>query len=197
MLPNTLSGVQVKVNNLLAAVYYVDQAQVSFQVPSGIADTASVQVISNGLASNTVTSTAGTCAPGIFPIIVNGTNYPAAVFLDGKYVGAPSIGPTFRNAKPGDIIQLYVTGLVPTPAGVVITPQAVSGVTVTTGNVTVPADFAGLVAVGEFQINFTVPQQFASLPEGNYPLTIAVNGVSSPITINSVPPGPVVLPIQH
>jgi uncharacterized protein (TIGR03437 family) len=51
--------------------------------------------------------------------------------------------------------------------------------------------------VGEFQINFTVPQQFATLPEGNYPLTIAVNGVSSPTNINSNPPAPLVIPVQH
>ncbi len=41
------------------------------------------------------------------------------------------------------------------------------------------------------------PQQFASLAEGNYPLTIAVNGVSSPAAINSDLPRPLVLPIQH
>jgi uncharacterized protein (TIGR03437 family) len=68
---------------------------------------------------------------------------------------------------------------------------------VTIGAVTVPADFAGLVAVGEFQINFTVPQQFSSLPAGNYPLTISLNGVSSPASIDSNPQGAVVLPVQH
>jgi len=61
----------------------------------------------------------------------------------------------------------------------------------------VPADFAGLVGAGEFQINFTVPQQFASMPEANYPITISVNGVPSPATINTNPPGDIVLPIQH
>jgi uncharacterized protein (TIGR03437 family) len=128
---------------------------------------------------------------------VNGTNYPAGVFLDGEYVGDPATGPAFRNAKPGDVIQLFATGLVPTPAGVLPVSQGVNGVTVTIGNVTFPADFAGLVAVGEFQINFTVPQQFANQPAGTYPISIQVNGVSSPVTINSNPPGQLVLPIQH
>jgi uncharacterized protein (TIGR03437 family) len=50
--------------------------------------------------------------------------------------------------------------------------------------------------VGEFQINFTVPQSFASLPAGWYPISISVNGVPSPASINSSPPGPVVIPIQ-
>jgi len=70
-------------------------------------------------------------------------------------------------------------------------------VNVTIGSVTVPALAADLVAVGEFQVNFQVPQAFAGMPEGNYPVTISINGVSSPATINSSPPGPVVIPIRH
>ena len=196
-LPTNLSGVQVNVNNLPAAVYYIDPGQVSFQVPSGVTGTASVQVINNGVSSNTVTAAAAANAPGIFPIIVNGVNYAAAVFVDGKLAGDPGIGPGFRNAKPGENVALFATGLVPAPGGVRPTSQGVSGVTVTIGNVTVQADFAGLVAVGEFQINFRMPQQFANLPESTYPISIQANGVSSPTSINSNPPGQLVIPIQH
>ncbi len=195
-LPTRLSGVQVLVNNSPAAVYYISPKQVSFQVPSGVTGNVSVQVVDNGLAGNTVTAAAATNSPGIFPVIENGVNYPAGVFLDGKYVGDPSLGSSFRNAKPGDAIQLFATGLVPVPAGVLPGIQLVSGVTVTIADVTVPADFAGLVAVGEFQINFTVPQQFASRAAGTYPISIQVNGVSSPVTIDSNPPGQMVIPIQ-
>lgn len=56
-----------------------------------------------------------------------------------------------------------------------------------------PAIFAGLVAVGEFQINFTVPSGLAT---GTYPISIQVNGISSPTTINSNPPGQIVIAIQ-
>jgi len=196
-LPTNLSGVQVKVNNLPAAVYYIDPGQVSFQVPASVSGTASVEVINNGVASNTLTAAAATNAPGIFPVIVNGTNYAAGVFFsDGLYLGDPTIGPAFRNAKPGDIIELFATGLVPTPSGVLPASQTVSGVTVTIGSVTTPATFAGLVAVGEFQINFAVPQQFSSLAAGAYPITITVNGVSSPAAVNTIPPGQIVIPIQ-
>ena len=48
-------------------------------------------------------------------------------------------------------------------------------------------------AAGEFQINFTVPR----IADGTYPVTIQVNGTSSPQEINSTPPGPLVIPIQH
>jgi hypothetical protein len=51
--------------------------------------------------------------------------------------------------------------------------------------------------VGEFQINFTLSQQFASLAAGNYPISISLNGVSSPGSINSTPPGPIMLPVSH
>jgi uncharacterized protein (TIGR03437 family) len=192
-LPTNLSGVQVMVNNLPAAIYYIDSGQVSFQVPSGISGTASVQVINNNVPSNTVTGAAASVSPGIFPIIVNGTNYPAAVFAkDGLLAGDPSVK-GFRKANPGESVQLYTTGLVQTSAGVVVgAPQTVSSsVTVTIGSTTVNADFAGLVAVGEFQINFKVP----NLATGSYPISVTVGGVSSPATIDSNPPGPIVLPI--
>jgi uncharacterized protein (TIGR03437 family) len=196
-LPTGLSGVQVLVNGTAAAVYYVSPTQVSFQVPSGISGTTSVQVARDGIASNTVSAQAVSSAPGIFPIILNGTNYAAAVFLDGKIAADPSNGPAYRNAVPGDVVQLFATGLAPSPAGTTISTTLLNGVTVTIGNITVPATAAALVAVGEFQINFTVPQQFASLPQGKYSISISINGVPSPADINSSPPGPVVIPIQH
>jgi len=130
-------------------------------------------------------------------VTVNGTNYAAAVFLDGKLAGDPGISAAFRNAVPGDVVQLYATGLAASPAGSLVSTTSLSGVMVTIGTITVQADAAVLVAVGEFQVNFTVPQSFASLPPGLYPISITVNGITSPSSINSSPPGPVVIPIQH
>jgi len=192
-LPTTLNGVGVTVNDSPAAVYYIDSAQISFQVPNGVTGTATVQVNNNGQVSNTITAQAVASAPGIFPVIVNGANYPAGVFLDGKIVGDASASPAFRAAKPGDLIQLFATGLAATPAGVLPAAQMVSGVTVTIGTTTIPASYAGLVAVGEFQINFTVPQ----IADGVYPISIAVNGVSSPQQIGTNPPAALMIPIQH
>ncbi len=196
-LPKSLSGVQVMVNNLPAAVYYISPTQIDFQVPTGVSGTASVQVVVNGIASNTLTATSAASAPGLFPNTVNGVNYPSAVFaVSGGFVG-PSNVAGYRNAFPGNNIELYATGLIAQPGGVIPTAQSISGVTVTIGNITVPADFAGQTPyVGEFQINFTVPGQFANMPAGNYPLSISLNGVSSPTTINTSPPGLLVLPIQ-
>jgi uncharacterized protein (TIGR03437 family) len=195
-LPTDLSGVQALVNGTAAAVYYISPTQVSFQVPAGISGTANVQVTRDGLVSAMTSAPAVSSAPGIFPIALNGTNYAAAVFPDGKTAADPSNGPAFRNARPGDAVSLFATGLAPAPSGTTVTVTPLSGVTVTIGSVTVNADFAALVAVGEFQINFTVPQQFANMPAANYPITVSVNGVSSPSTIDTAPPGPVVLPVH-
>jgi uncharacterized protein (TIGR03437 family) len=196
-LPTSLDGVQVKVNNQPAAVWYISPTQINFQVPAGITGTATVQVITNGQVSNSVSAAAATNSPGIFPITLGGTNYAAAVFLDGKIAADPANGAVFRNAVPGDTVQLFATGLVPSPAGTVVSTTLLSGVTVTIGAVAIPASAAALVAVGEFQINFTVPQSFASMSPGLYPISISINGVTSPASINSSPPGPVVIPIQH
>ncbi len=194
-LPTKLSGIQVMVNNIAAPVYYISPGQISFQVPSGVSGNASVEVINNGVTSNSLTASASTSSPGIFPVIENGLNYPAGVFPDGEYVGDPSVQ-GFRNAKPGDVIQLYATGLAATPAGVIPSQQTLSGVTVTIGSTVIPADFAGLVTAGEFQINFTIPQSFANQPAGSYPISLQVAGVSSPTTINTSPPEQIVIPIQ-
>jgi uncharacterized protein (TIGR03437 family) len=197
-LPTSLDGVQVKVNNLPAAVWYISPTQVNFQVPAGITGTATVQVITNGQTSNSVSAATATISPGIFPVPVNGTNYAAAQFYpDYTYVGDPANGAGYRKAVPGDIVLLYATGLTPVPAGTAITPTFLGGVTVTIGSVTIPALATVLVAVGEFQINFAVPQDFASMPPGLYPISISINGVTSPASINSSPPSPVVIPIQH
>ena len=197
-LPTALSNVQVLVNNTPAAVYYISPTQIDFQVPSGVGGTASVQVVNNGAISNTVTAPSATTSPGLFANTVNGVNYPAAVFPDGHYVGNPAVNSAYRNANPGDAIELYATGLTSSLAGVIPNAQTINGVTVTVGAVTVPASFAGQTPyVGEFQINFTLPQQFATMPAGNYPLTISLNGISSPATMNSSPPGPIMLPVIH
>jgi uncharacterized protein (TIGR03437 family) len=197
-LPTNLSGVQVNVGGQAAAVYYISPTQINFQVPSGISGTATVQVINNGVATNSITAQVLASSPGIFPVIVNGTNYAAAVFLDGKLAGDPANGAAFRNAVPGDTVQLFATGLASSPAGTIVSTMPFSGVTVQIGPITIPASatYAALVAVGEFQINFTVPQSFASMSAGLYAISISINGVTSPASINSSPPGPVVIPIQ-
>ncbi|HEY1339541.1 MAG TPA: IPT/TIG domain-containing protein [Bryobacteraceae bacterium] len=212
-LPTKLDGIEVKVNGISAAVYYISDTQISFQVPSGVlsgpsgyilvSSPVTVQVFRNGVGGNVLTTTGTSSAPGIFPITINGKNYAAGVFYpDGKITGDPANGSAFRKARPGDAIQLYVAGLNRIPAGMIPTSQTYRGVTVKIGDITFLPDVAALVGPGQFQINFTVPQQFAALPEGEYPISVQLTlddgaTTTSPEIINSDPPGPVLLPIQH
>jgi len=186
ILPTSLSGVQLTVNNIPAAIYYVDSSQINFQVPSGVTGPAAIQVHVAGASSNVLTTTAAASAPGLFPNIQGASAYPAAVFLDGTYVGS-------RAAKPGDAIELYATGLEAGTAGIIPLPAAIQGVTVTLGTTVIPASYAGQTGyVGEFQINFTVP----NLPAGSYPISIQFNNVSSPLTVNTSPPLLLTVPVE-
>jgi uncharacterized protein (TIGR03437 family) len=186
-LPTTLNGVQVLMNGAKAAVYYVSPGQINVQAPNSVASggTISVQVVRNGAASNTVTLEGSTTAPGIFAYTLDlKTFYPAAVFLDGTIIGDPAVaGNTVRKAKAGDRIQLYVTGLNVSPAGVIIngaisvspTPQVVIGTTPAT------VEFAGLVAPGEYQMNVVIPTGLvpAGQTSANPSIVVKMNGQSS------------------
>lgn len=181
-LPTKLSGVRVMVNHIAAAVYYISESQISFQVPAGVTGTASVQVINTGGTSNTVTAGAAPSAPGIFAYSGGTVYYPSAVYVsDGRYVGDSGAGTAFRAAIAGEAVELYATGLESGPAGVIPTVQSIAGVTVTIGTTTVAASYAGQTAyAGEFQINFVVPRLVA----GTYSISIQAGGVSSPIAVN-------------
>jgi uncharacterized protein (TIGR03437 family) len=125
-----------------------------------------------------VTTTAVQIAPAIFPYSLDGgqTFYASGVFLDGTYLGNPAIFPGARQAKAGDKVSLFANSLAPSPAGVVSVSAPTDPVTVTIGGVTFNADFSGLVAPGEFQINITVPSLPAS---GNFPVTLQIDGKTS------------------
>ena len=177
-LPTSLNGTQVLVNNLRAAVYFISPAQVSFQVPAGVSGNASVQVLRNDVSSNTVTGAVPASAPGLFGYTIGTKTYPAAVFANSfLVVGDPGVaGSAVRKAVSGDRIQLYATGLTSSPAGVIITTVAgISGVTAMIGAAPANVEFAGLVAVGEYQINILVP----NLADGEYPVVIRLNGQDS------------------
>ena len=186
VLPTNLSGVQVKVNGVLCAVYYISASQINFQAPANISGTVNVQVIVNNINSNTLTAAATAIAPGLFTYPAGGVTYPAAVFpASGLIVGDPAAsGNVVSKAHPSDVISLYATGMMATPAGVipgvilnVTTPVTVTFTSTTNSSVTAnaPESFAGLTAVGEFQINIAVP----NLPSGNYYVTVTTGGQST------------------
>ena len=92
----------------------------------------------------------------------------------------PAVTPGTHKALPGDIIQLYAAGLGPASSGNVITsPIPITGVGVTVGNLPAIVAYAALVAPGQFQVNFTVPD----LADGEYTITVSSAGKTSPANV--------------
>jgi len=177
-LPTTLGNTQVTFNGQPGALFYDSATQLNAQATSNLSGTVSVQVTNNGVAGAVFSAPVVAHAPGLFAYSAGGTMYPAAIFYpDGTIVGDPSVVPGTRKANVGDLVELYATGLGPSPGGVLISsPVAFTDpVIVMIGSTQVTASYAGLVAPGEFQINFAVP----TLPAGNYPLVIQTDGASS------------------
>ena len=175
-LPTDLNGVEVWVNGAPVPVYFVSPGQVNAQAPSNISGTMTVQVVRLGLPSNTLTAPVAQIQPSLYYYQAVSKKYAAALFLDYAIMGDPAVVPGTRKAKAGDIIQLYASGLAPSQSGSAVTsPVPITGVGVTIGTADAQVQFAGLVAPGEFQVNFTVPQ----LAAGEYSIKVSTSDKTS------------------
>lgn len=188
ILPTNLSGTSVKIAGQDAPVYFISPTQINVQAPANISGNVSVAVSHNGVSSSAATANAMASAPGLFTYSLGGKTFPSALY-NGTYtiVGDPALYGQAAKAKAGDIIQLYGTGLGPSPAGNIISSVITfnGAVTATLGSTDVSVLGTALVAVGEFQINIQIP----SLPDGEYPLVVKVNG--------SATQSGVIIPITH
>ena len=194
--PTEFRGVSVTVNGVRAPILGLanvnGQEQINIQVPFGIPAPGAVPVVLSNNGSTTTISgvQVATVQPGIFEVSVEGGRFAAALHADYTLV-TPS-----NPARPGDVIQLFLTGLGATnpPVGT----NAVGPVPLarTVLEPTVAIDNAGQ-AVAEntafyapglvtvYQINFVVG---AAVQSGNRGLKIAIGGVESPT---------VMLPVQR
>jgi uncharacterized protein (TIGR03437 family) len=179
-LPTNLNGVEVWVNGAPVPVYFISPNQVNAQAPSNVSGTMTVQVFRLGLGSNVLTAQVAQIQPSVYFYQVNSKNYAAALFQDYSLMGDPAIVPGTHKAKPGDIIQLYAAGLGPSTSGTVLTsPIPVTGVGVQIGTMNATILAAALVAPGQYQVNFVVPQA----PDGEYPITVSTSGKTSPANV--------------
>jgi uncharacterized protein (TIGR03437 family) len=179
-LPTDLNGVEVWVNGAPVPVYFISPGQVNAQAPSNISGSMTVQVFRLGLGSNILTAPVAQIQPSIYYYAYNSKNYAAALFTDYSLMGDPAAVPGTHKARPGDIIQLYAAGLAPSPSGNSISaPVAIPGVGVTIGTAAAQVQGAYLVAPGQFQVNFVVPQ----LPDGEYSITVSASGKTSPSNV--------------
>jgi uncharacterized protein (TIGR03437 family) len=175
-LPTDLNGVEVWVNGAPVPVYFISPGQVNAQAPSNISGTMTVQVVRLGLPSNTLTAAVAQIQPSLYFYQAGSKSYAAALFPDYSIMGDPAVVPGTHKAKAGDIIQAYASGLGPAQSGSAITaPVPITGVSVTIGTTDAQVLFAGLVAPGQFQVNFTVPQ----LAPGEYSIKVSTSGRTS------------------
>ena len=172
-LPDSVSGVEVLVNGIVAPLYYVSASQLNVQIPyETTADSpAELSVNNNGQVAKQSFQVAAV-APGIF------TN------------SAGVLVPT-ASAAPGQEIAFYITGAgavtpaisdgaaPPSSTALADLPAPAQKVTVTIGGAQAAIDFAGIpwALVGVTQINVTVPDGIAA---GAQPVVVTVGGIASP-----------------
>jgi uncharacterized protein (TIGR03437 family) len=171
--------VSVTVNGIAAPLFYAGPGQINFQVPNEVPPgQATVVVTSNSVNSNAAVITVLQNGPGIF---VYGNNL--AVVQNPDY----SVNSPGNPAKPGDYLVVYATGGGavdhPVPSGSPTPPapplsNLLQPATATIGSENAAVSFAGLAPgfVGLTQINVQVPEDLA---DGNYPLQVTINGVTS------------------
>ncbi len=168
-------------------LYFVDSGLINVLIPYDVPLNTGLQlVVAHGTAVSVPVSIAVFAAA---PVIIseNGSGLGQGdVFVIGQG-GVETLADQNNPATAGNPVVIYCAGLGavnPGIAGGTITPgsplqYANATVTVTFGNVTVPAAFAGLTPgeVGLYQINATIP---AGVPTGNQvPVVISAGGASS------------------
>ena len=191
-LPSMLDGVSVTIGGLPASVYYVSPTQLNVLTPSSLPlGPASVVVTNNGVVSSAFTTTVVQSSPSFFYYGAAGTVFPLAVHLsDGNLVGDPAALSGTEKAHPGEILELYMNGLAPSPGGVIATVTPFTpAITVTAGSTSLSVVNAALLYAGEFQDNVQLP---TNMPTGNYALTLTVpNGSTSTSGVTVIlPVGP-------
>jgi uncharacterized protein (TIGR03437 family) len=198
LLPTQASGVQVFFDQLAAPLLYVQAGQINAQVPWEIAGRSStqVQVMYNGVATNSESMTVLPVAPGLFYL-----NYPAS--LQGAILNQDgSVNSVNNPAKVGDVVAIFGTG-----GGVASAPGVTGGYWGTGANtllapplpgansspavayisqVNAPVIYAGTAPTllsGFFQVNVRIPPGLAIPPPGqsveSYDLGVSISPVGS------------------
>ncbi len=181
-LPVSIDGVSVTINGKAAYIYFVSPSQLNLLAPadSATGPVAVVVTTANGQ-SSTVMVTKTQTSPAFFQFDPQARKYIAAVFADGTFAGPAGLygsALTTRPVKPGEIVQLFATGLGATspayPDGRLLTQSYTLAVlpVVRIGGVVANVLYAGLVGPGVYQINVALP----SLAVGDAAVTIDLGG---------------------
>jgi uncharacterized protein (TIGR03437 family) len=180
MLPQTLGGLTVRVGDRILPLFFVSPGQINAQVPDDLATGNQILIVSSpGAPDVRAPFTVVRNAPGLFPVVVNGTAMAMAVHEDGTPVTADA------PARPGELLTVYGTGFGPAerprPEGFPL-PQSpaysiVDGVTVQVGEAAIAAEKAFAV-VGRCGID-AVQFRLDSSVTGTVTLRVTINGADS------------------
>ncbi len=194
-LPTELAGIRVTVNGIEAALFFVNENQINFQVPTGLPTSGqyTVVVFKNGQASAPALVPAAEYAPAVYRAGPPNRE-TIATHTDGRRVTASD------PIKAGQVFTVYLNGLggllngAPTgrPAGAspLVTTRLVPNVTL--GGAAVRVLFSGMTpgAVGLGQFNLEAPNP---LPAGQtLDLLISFGAAVSPtapLPVMQPPPG--------
>lgn len=171
-LPTTLAGVSVKINGVLAPLFYASKLQVNLQVPHSIpAGTINVDVFLNGSATPVASGivVVADAAPGVFTLDGSGKNQAAAHnALDYSINSDFDRYPNSRPEATGAYLTIYATGAGVTspavgdgqPAPTAQLAYAVGTTKVFIGGVAAQVLYSGLAPglVGLWQINVAIPE---------------------------------------
>ena len=183
--PTTLEGVQIKVNGVpapLIAVININGAeQINLQVPFGPGSgPATVMVERDGLSTTIEGVPLTAVQPGIFEFRLDGQLFAAILDHPDNKLVTPS-----NPAAPGDVVQLFLTGLGPTNPVVGTNQPGPFPLGLPLADVSVGVDDQGVEVLGSFyapeaitlyQINFRIP---ANAQSGNRKLSVVADGVVS------------------
>lgn len=181
-LPTTLAGIQVQVNGVPAALFYVSPTQLNFQVPRTTAattgtavqsSTALIEVFLNGQLIRAGAFQIAPTVPAIFTTNQSGTG--AASALDAFTFAPGPFNAKQANGQP-NIIAVFGTGL-----GSDVTDadgNANASTTATIDGNAVTVNYAGRAPgfTGLNQFNIVFP---ANITSGTHTLIISRNGIAS------------------
>ena len=186
-LPVTLGGVTAVIGGFAAPIYFVAPGQLNVQIPYELgARTYALTVDQAGSASMAVSVNVARVAPSLFSLTQTGLGQGAIRVAGSATIAAPegSPYPGSRPARPGEIVEIYGTGLgAVSPSGVTgATASRLSSTTltptVTIGGTAATVLFSGLNpgAAGLYQINVRIPDGVAG---DDLPVILSIGGETS------------------
>jgi uncharacterized protein (TIGR03437 family) len=191
--PTLLDGVQVLMNGRLAPLRFITPSQLAVVVPwETVEPVVQIQVLKNGVGSDTVTSFLYATGPGVFATDRDGVG-PGAI-LHANYPYFTSVSPD-APALIGEVIQVFVAGLGAVSPGVPeggiggFDPlnQTQASISAFVDNLPAQVTFAGLAPglAGLYQVNVRIPDGAST---GDVFLDISTpDAYTSQATINVAP----------